>query len=58
MYALGIYMVEIKCRNKRISLINIFVYQEEEHMITFNNQIEEDKKIVVPKDNLIELHKV
>ncbi|XP_078180664.1 uncharacterized protein LOC144574560 isoform X2 [Carex rostrata] len=34
------------------------VPKEEEHMRTFNNQIEEDKKIIVSRENLIELHKV
>ncbi|KAJ4813991.1 P-loop containing nucleoside triphosphate hydrolases superfamily protein [Rhynchospora pubera] len=34
------------------------VPKEEEHLRTFNNQIEEDRKIIVSRHNLIELHKV
>ncbi|KAL0908513.1 hypothetical protein M5K25_023009 [Dendrobium thyrsiflorum] len=38
--------------------IVILLPKEEEKLKTFNKQIEEDKKIIISRNNLIELHKV
>ncbi|KAL5980996.1 hypothetical protein ACLOJK_028916 [Asimina triloba] len=35
-----------------------FLWQEEELLRTFNKQVEEDRRIVIARSNLIELHKV
>jgi hypothetical protein len=37
----------------------MFIYlQEGEQLRVFNNQIEEDRKIIISRHNLVELHKV
>jgi hypothetical protein len=45
-------------RNKGITPVIFLSFQEEEILRAFNSQIEEDKKIIVSRHNLIELHKV
>lgn len=45
-------------QNKKISF-SFPAFQEEDDLLgTFNKQIEEDRRIIISRSNLIELHKV
>ncbi|KAJ6419646.1 hypothetical protein OIU84_029712 [Salix udensis] len=41
-----------------INVLSLYPPKEEDLLRTFNNQIEEDRRIVISRSNLIELHKV
>jgi alpha-amylase/alpha-mannosidase (GH57 family) len=42
-----------------LQLLDTFSYvQDDEQLRVLNNQIEEDKKIIISRHNLVEVHKV